>query len=100
MACSSCGGRRKRVEVLRTARSVPTRNGGYLLGTFPGCEDLHLGVFQGMTIYVVGRNTEFERLYKHAELAEASTYARETRQAIENLPTAGLCDAAVLSVYG
>lgn len=90
----------KRIEVLRTSRSVPTRNGGYLLGTYPGCEDLHLGEFQGNSIYVVGRNTEFERLFKRTDLSIASDYAREVRQSIENLPTAALCDAAVLAVYG
>lgn len=95
----NCGRRATRVETLRTLRSFPTRSGGYLLGTYPDCTDLHKGAWAGYNIYVVGRNTEFERLFKRTLLAEASAYARETRQAIENLPTQALCDQAVLDVY-
>ena len=100
VGCSSCGGRVKRVETLRTARAVPTRNGGYLLATYPDCEVLHLGAWQGTSIYVVGRNTELERLFKRTDLTEASAYAREVKQSIENLPSSALCDQAVVDVYG
>jgi len=48
----------------------------------------------------VGRNTEFERLFKRTDLTEASAYAREVRQTIENLPTSALCHLAVIAVYG
>lgn len=99
MANCNCGRRATRLETLRTSRSVPTRDGGYILGGYPDCTALHLGAFQGSSIYVVGRNTSFERLFKRTDLAEASTYAREVKQAIENLPTSALCDQAVLDVY-
>ena len=85
--------------MLRTARAVPTRDGGYLLATYPDCTTLHDGAYLGNSIYVVGRNTEFERLFQRQMLAEASAYAREVRQAIENLPTAALCHQAVMDVY-
>ena len=100
MPCSSCGGKVKRIEVLRTARSVPTRNGGYSLASYPDCTELHVGAYLGNSLYVVGRNTEFERLFKRTDLSIASDYAREVKQSIENLPTSALCDAAVLAVYG
>lgn len=99
MGNCNCGRKSTRVEVLRTSRSVPTRSGGYLLLSYPDCETLHLGDFQGTSIYVVGRNTEFERLYKRTDLTEASAYAREVKQSIENLPTSALCDQAVVDVY-
>ena len=90
----------KRQEMLRTAHNAPTRYGGYLLATYPDCVTLHLGAWQGTSIYVVGRSTPDERLFKRSALAEASAYARETRQSIENLQTTALCDAAVVAVYG
>lgn len=98
MACN-CGRKTTRLETLRTSRAAPSRNGGYALAGYPDCETLHLGEYQGASIYVVGRNTEFERLFLRTALPEASAYAREVRQSIENLPTSALCDQAVLDVY-
>jgi len=99
MGCA-CGNRAARAETLRTARAAPTRFGGYLLATYPDCMVLHLGAFQGTSIYVVGRNTEFERLFRREDLVAASQYARDVTQSIENIPTTALCDQAVLDVYG
>lgn len=99
MGCA-CGNRAARLEVLRTSRAAPTRFGGYLLATYPDCTVLHLGAFQGTSIYVVGRNTEFERLFRREDLVTASQYARDSSQSIENIPTTALCDQAVLDVYG
>lgn len=59
---------------------------------------LHTGEFQGNSIFVVGRMTTDERLFRRNQLPEASEYAKTTRQPIENIPTTALCDAAVLSV--
>jgi hypothetical protein len=85
--------------MLRTASMSPTKDGGYLLATYPGCTTLHQGQYEGTSIYVVGRNTEFERLYAFSQLAEATTWAVETFQQIENIPTSGMCDQAVRDVY-
>lgn len=99
MGCG-CGRAATRREMLRTAANAPTRDGGYLLGAYPNCSELHLGAYQGTSIYVVGRNTEFERLFRRSDLDQATAYALETKQQIENLPTTALCDQAVLDVYG
>lgn len=98
MACG-CGGAAKRREMLRSSHYAPTRDGGYRLASYPDCTTLHLGAYQGNSIYVVGRGTEFERLFRRHDLASATEYALETKQQIENLPTTSLCDEAVLSVY-
>lgn len=100
MAGCGCGNSAaQRREMLRTASNAPTRDGGYLLATYPGCTTLHHGAYEGTSIYVVGRNTEFERLYPFSQLTEATQWAIETLQQIENIPTAGMCDQAVLDVY-
>lgn len=99
MGCN-CGSKASRVEGIRTSRLPPTRSGGYNLSTYPDCTDLHLGQWQGTSVYVVGRATQFERLFRRVDLPSASAYAREVKQTIENLPTAGLCDQAVVDLYG
>ena len=87
-------------RILQSAVTAGRANsgGGYPLATFPDCTVLHTGEFQGNSIFVVGRMTTDERLFRRNQLAEASEYAKATRQPIENLPTTALCDAAVLSV--
>lgn len=99
MPCG-CGRQATRREVLRTASNAPTKGGGYLLMTYPDCSTLYRGAWEGTSIYVVGRNTEFERLFKRADLPLATDYALGTKQQIENLPTTGLCQDAVVDVYG
>ncbi len=76
--------------------------GAYPLATYPDCTELHTsGPHAGLSIYVVGRgDAAVERLFTRRQLVEASDYAAASRATIENLPTAGLCDAAVLATYG
>jgi len=83
----------------RTSMSAPTRDGGYLLDTYPGCTELYRGVLEGESVYAVGRMTEFERLFKRVDLTPATTYAIETRQQLENIPIVGLCAQAVEALY-
>jgi hypothetical protein len=98
MPCA-CGGAAKRREMLRTTYAEPTKDGGYLLMTYPGCTELYRGEFEGGSTYVVGRNTESERLFAWTELADATTWAIETSSMIENIPNVGLCAQAVTDVY-
>lgn len=99
MAGCGCGRAATRREVLRTAANAPSRDGGYLLATYPDCTTLHQGAYAGDSIYVVGRNTEFEKLFRRKDLASATSYTIDTKQQIENIPTTGLCDQAVLDLY-
>jgi hypothetical protein len=99
MSCG-CGSAAQRREILRTAHQSPTSDGGYTLATYPGCTVLYRGPSEGMSIFVVGRNTENERLFPFGELIEASEYAKESFDVIENLPTTAMCADAVISVYG
>jgi hypothetical protein len=85
--------------VLRTTRNAPTRDGGYLLLTYPGCTTLHTGSYRGDSVYVVGRNTEYEALFTRQQLAAATQLAIEHKLTIENIPATGLCDEAVISLF-
>jgi len=82
----------------RIARSHPTRQ-GYTLATYPDCTERHRGQWQGTTIYVVGRHTDSERLFRRDQLTEAAEWARENKVTIEALATADLCDQAVIDTY-
>lgn len=93
-----CGRAATRREMLRTTANTPTRDGGFALAAYPDCTTLYRGVFEGDSIYIVGRNTEFERLFKRSDLNEATQYTIDTRQQIENIPTTGLCGQAVLDL--
>ena len=103
--CQRCGGGTPR-RILRSAVSSgpPAANGAYPLAGYPDCAALHTGEFIGNSIFVVGRLTEHERLFKRSQLGEASDYSKGTADRgnlnIENLPTTALCDEAVLAVYG
>lgn len=99
MACGACSGKSTRPRML-SARATPTPSGGFQLTTYPTCERLHQGAFAGESVYVVGRGTKNEQLFKRSELAQASQHAKDHRATIENLPTTSLCDEAVLAVYG
>ena len=97
MACG-CGQSVRGRQAIQTAQSVGA--GSYPLYTFRGCTQLHAGPYQGRSIYVVARGDDRESLFAKDKLAEAASYAREVRAQIENLPTAALCDDAVVAVYG
>lgn len=68
--------------------------------TYPDCEVLYTGRWEGDSIYVVGRSTENERLFRRDDLAEATEYTIATRDQIENIPTTGLCAQAVVDLLG
>lgn len=81
--------------MLRTSRNTPTKYGGYTMLAYEGCTDLYRGPGEADSAYLVARNTEQERMFKRSQLAEATQYAIETRQQIENLPLTALCAQAV-----
>lgn len=79
------------------------RNSTGQLYNYPDCTELYpsYGPSAGTGVYIVGRGTEAERLFKRSELAEASAYANEDRQRrLESKPTTSLCADAVIAVYG
>lgn len=76
-------------------------SGVYPLATYPGCLTPHHGQYEGQGVLVVARGSvELERLFRFTKLAEASTYARDINALIESLPSAAICDEAVIDLYG
>lgn len=72
---------------------------GYTLGTYPDCDTFHHGQYEGLSVYVVGRWTDSEKLFRRNELALATTYMNETGLPIEAMSTGEICDQAVLDLY-
>lgn len=101
MACSKCGGRGeprpKTVTALAMRRAT---QGAFPLASYPDCKGLHAGKYVGESVYVVGRGTPHEKLFKRLRgLPEASAYAMAHRLNLENLPNTTLCDQAILDLY-
>lgn len=97
MACG-CSGSALREEMVRLANTQPVK-GIYTLATYPDCTTTHRGKYQGLTIYMVGRNTPDERLFNHWQLAEASSYSKSTNRLIEAKATGDICDQAVIDTF-
>jgi hypothetical protein len=98
--CSKGG---PQTDLIQARTSYPTAAGNYPLATYPDCTELYPGngPFAGNSIYAVARGTLQERLFARTDLAAASEYMKSVRGAdIENIPTSGLCAAAVIAVYG
>jgi hypothetical protein len=85
--------------MIRTSRNNPTREGGYLLANYPGCTELYHGPLEGESVYIVGRNTEDERMFKRIDLAEATEWTLEHKAQIENIPIVGLCQEAIEALF-
>lgn len=85
--------------MLRLANNTPSRDGGYGLGSYPGCTALYTGPLEGESVYVVGRNTADERLFKRSDLVTATEWTLEHKAQIENIPIVGLCGEAIEALY-
>lgn len=96
-----CGcGKPGLVQEIALATNTFSVGGGYTLGSYPDCTSWHTGRWQGLNVFVVGRHTEQEKIFKRTDLAAASVYQRESGLDLENIPTAELCDQAVVDLYG
>lgn len=100
MACN-CGKRALQRQTHHASTAYPDGAGSYPLAGYPGCTTLHgNGVHSGTSVYVVARGTDAERLFPRSQLGEAAGYAQTLRDAsLENVPTSGLCDAAVMDLF-
>jgi len=87
---------------LMSVRSKYPSNGGWPLGIYPECTELYdpVGPSAGLAIYVCGRGTEFEKLFKKSELAAATIWCREHKVQVDPVTSTALCAQAVIDVYG
>lgn len=97
MGCN-CGQFRLSPEILTAMTASGT--GSYPLASYPGCTTMYdpAGRYAGSSVFVVGRLTDVEKLFPRNQLAEASKYARDNGQQIENVPTTAICAQAVEAV--
>ncbi len=99
MACSECRSGRTARLIMSAAVRAPQMI--YALASYPDCATPHPadGTHAGDSLYVVGRGTRDEMIFRRSNLAEASRYARDVNKTLENIPTTALCDQAVLDVF-
>lgn len=98
MACKKCGVSGSSARKAIVSASTSSRL-SYPMAGYPNCSTLYAGPHEGDSLYVVGRLTEHERVFTRAHLGAASTYAREVRLDLENIPTTALCDRAVVDAF-
>jgi hypothetical protein len=95
MGCG-CGSKALREEVgadLPRSGYMPPRgpNGVYELAASPGCFTPYQGAHRRDSVYVVGLNTEHERIFWRREVKDALRYAKENRLIINHLMAQDLC---------
>lgn len=67
---------------------------------YPDCPRTYRGRFKGLSVYVVGRQTEHERLFRKSQFEAAEDWAIEHKVFLENIPTSGLCHQAIVDLLG
>lgn len=98
MPCG-CGQPQKDQLATMAMGSSPDLRGMYALRGYPGCAESYRGRLEGTSVYVVGRGSEHEKLFRRDQLHEASDHSKATRLIIENLPSAMFCKQAVEDLY-
>lgn len=108
MGCTACGGGAAAQEAMvAMSNSFARSDGTFSLVTYPDCAGGYVGKHEGLSVYIVGRNTSIERLFGRdpSEYAAAVEYMNsfgvsEPRPTIERIPTVQLCQQAVEDVLG
>lgn len=100
--CAACGGGNAQQQMETMNQSYPDRNGMWKLGSYPGCTESYRGKYEGLSVYVVGRNTPIERIYGRDDYAGAVAFLKSAfpeRPTIEKLPSSGICRQAVIFAF-
>ena len=72
-----------------------------MLATYPDCTRPYFGGPNvGTSVFVVGRNTEHEKLFRKNQFEEAEDWAVEHKVWLENTPTTALCYDAIVDLLG
>ena len=75
-------------------------NGIYPLASHPECTRPYNGKSRTQSVYVVGLNTERERVFKRKDNKDAIRYAKETDEILHHLAADTLCHEAMEALFG
>jgi hypothetical protein len=91
--------------VVQSSRLVADEYGLLPLSSFPACPDAYHGQFTGATVFVIGRGTSHERLFRKADRDNATRYAIDngttgSTLTIDHLHSTSLCHDAIVRLLG
>lgn len=106
--CGRCGGRRRGEpppESLKALRSgypgpKPNAKGMYPMAAAPDCDEPYWGEFNTANVYVVGQQTELEKIFRRSQKREASAYARQHDLEIRPYLARSLPRDAMVAFFG
>ena len=75
-------------------------NGVYEMFSHPGCWQPYNGKQRTASVYVVGLNTEYERVFVRKDNKDAIRYAKETDGVLHHLLANTLCHMAMEDFFG
>ncbi len=100
MGCG-CGAKRgDRTVTTRVVRPPTNSLGMFDLVSMPRCNTPYHGAFRSATIYVVGFQTDQERLFVRGDVAHAVEYAKQNKLSISHLPARQFCHDAMVEFFG
>lgn len=106
MFCGSCGGRKTQTSTTSAFNPTwvesprPNERRIYTLsGDDPDCSG-YRGIFQGSTMFLVGYQTEHEKLFLVSQRVAAWNYAVEHKVPLLHISVIQLCDARVREMFG
>lgn len=107
--CGGCGGRNslgaRGGAVVQSTRLVADEYGLLPLAQYPNASEPYHGQFTGASVFVVGRGTEKERLFRKVQADDATRYAMAEGSTgetltIDHLHSTSLCHEAMVSLLG
>lgn len=98
MACGACGGAPRVVTGFNPSKLADTDVVPLL--SAPDCAQRYTGQAQTRKVFVVGRGTADERVFRWNEAIEAARYAREVRKGLQQFYAGQLCSDLIVPLYG
>ena len=98
MPCGGCGKGRDQARyegAIRASRYDVDANNMISLSTAPDCTEPYHGAFQGAKIYVLGRGTDQEQIYRKGDWQEATLQARTRNLTLDSVLAVNLCHDVV-----
>jgi hypothetical protein len=91
--------------VIQSSRLVADEHGLIPLARFGSCADAYHGQFSGASVFVIGRGTDQERLFRKAQQDDATRYAIDNGPGqdaltIDHVHATTLCHDAVVELLG
>ena len=101
MGCGCGQGYTNGLALLRSGYAPKAgTNGVYELFAAPGCFEPYNGLSRRESVFVVGINTDDERIFPRSDSRDAKAYARETGARFHHLPANQLCATVMTELFG